>query len=123
MSKANPSFIEGEVPIGAVNAIDAQTFYSCPHCKTGGLRIAHELQYEGGCLDAAQNDDQGRHALNLSLVFGTVKTERVIPDPHLLEMLRIPLYCKLCRSSCALVFRVASHGHLYSSLEDLEVSK
>lgn len=118
MSNALFPFVTNESPKSPFTVsehIGGQTVYLCPHCKIGGLRIAHEIQYEGGYYRGDQ--DQGRHAINLCLVNGTVHAERVIPDPYLLEMLRIPFYCKQCRETIALVFRADAGGHLYSSPE------
>jgi hypothetical protein len=118
MLNAKFPFVENEAPKAPFSVIDhigAQAVYACARCKTGGLRFAHELQYVG---DYYKSDhDEGRHAIGLCLVDGTADTERVPPDTNLLEMLRIPIYCKQCRSTFALVFRAEAKGHLYSSLE------
>jgi hypothetical protein len=118
MPNAKFPFVTDEAPKAPVTLADrigAQTVYACPHCNTGGLRLAHEIQYEG--VYYKSNHDEGRHAIDLCLVDGTVDTERVPPDTNLLEMLRIPIYCKQCRSTFVLVFRAEAKGHLYSSLE------
>ena len=118
MCKPRFPFVAGQAPVAGPYALSdhVQTVvHVCPHCESGALRFAHEIQYEG-CY-YRKDEDQGRHAINLCLVDGAAHAERVLPDAHLLEMLRIPLYCKKCRATFALVFRVEAKGHLYSSLE------
>jgi uncharacterized protein YbaR (Trm112 family) len=105
-----------KAPVILTDRIGTQTVYACPHCKTGALRFAQKVQYEGGYFKSAK--DEGHHVLNLSLLDGSVERERVLPDPFILEMLRIPVYCKQCRDTFALVFRAEAKGHLYCSLED-----
>ena len=119
MYKARFAFVTDDAPrapFTVTEHIGTQTVYVCPYCKTGGLRLAHELQYEGGCFDG-EREEGGRHALNLDLVRGRLEVEPCINDSVLLEVLRIPLYCKQCRSECALVFRVEAKAHLYATLE------
>ncbi len=117
MPNARFPFVTDEAPkspFAVTDHLGAQTVYVCPHCKTGGLRIAHEIQYEGGCFTSEYDR---HHFIDLCLVDGTLRSEPIIPDRNLLEMLRIPLYCKQCGEVCALVFRADGGGHFYSSLE------
>ena len=118
MFNARFPFVTNESPKSPFTVsehIGGQTVYACPHCKTGGLRFAHEIQYEGGYYRSDQ--DQGRHAINLCLVDGTAHAERVMPDAAVLQVLRIPLECKQCAQTVALVVRAEAKGHLYSVLE------
>ncbi len=118
MFKPRFPFVAGQAPVAGpyvLSNLGQKVVHVCPDCKTGGLRFAHEIQYEG-CYYRS-NEDQGRHAINLCLVDGAAHAERVLHDTHLFAALRIPLYCKECRAAFALVFRVEAKGHLYSTLE------
>ena len=118
MCKPRFPFVAGQAPVAGPYALfdlGQTVVHVCPNCESGGLRFAHEIQYEGGYYRS--DGDQGRHAINLCLVDGAAHAERVLHDAHLLEALRIPLYCKQCPATFALVFRVEAKGHFYLSLE------
>lgn len=118
MFKPQFSFKEAQPPESGphpISDVGVRIIFACPHCKTGGLRFAHELQYEGGSYTESNQD--GRHALNLDLVRGCLDVEPCLNDPSLLEMLRAPLYCKQCGAEFARVDRVEPSGHFYSTLE------
>lgn len=118
MLNARFPFVKNETPKAPFSIIDhigAQAVYVCAHCKTGGLRFAHELQYEGVAYTKSNQD--GRHALNLDLVRGCLDFEPCLNGPSLLAVLRVPLYCKQCRAEFVRVDRIEPSGHFYSTLE------
>ena len=98
-----------------ISDVGACIIFACPSCKVGGLRFAHELQYEGGSYTKSNPD--GRHALNLDLVHGCLDVDPCLNDPSLLAVLRVPLYCKQCGAECVRVDRIEPSGHFYSTLE------